>query len=125
LGVLRSTSVVGDIGEWLASAYYGAPREPHSNPGFDLRVSVGSEEAKLIEVKTLRQNAEDSYRRGSMGQITDGFTHLFAIRLLPSFLPEVAFEIPRDVIATHCPSGRMNLSRAIEKAADAVSGEAL
>lgn len=107
LGCVRSNELVGDLGEWIASAYYGRPLEPASNPNFDIRKG-----RKRVQVKTLRS---DYYRRGSMGRIQD-FTHLFAIRLGRDFLPQVAFEIPYRVVSELSPTGRMELSRRMETA---------
>lgn len=106
-GAVRSSDVVGDLGEWMAGLYYGVDLKPPSTPAYDL---VAGD--MLVQVKTLRS---DRYRRGSMGRLQTGFTHLLAIRLDRSFRPVIVYEIPRAVVEQHASStGRLELTKALE-----------
>jgi hypothetical protein len=49
LGIVRSRTLVGDLGEALAARYYGVELEPPFTPGYGL-VADG----RRVQVKTLR-----------------------------------------------------------------------
>jgi hypothetical protein len=75
LGVIRSRSLVCDLGEAIAAAYYGVTLAPPATPGYDLETTDG----RRVQVKTLRCTATNV--RNSIGVLREPYDVLFAIRL--------------------------------------------
>ncbi|CAB4940560.1 unannotated protein [freshwater metagenome] len=89
----RSRSTVGEYGELIASAYYGAPLAPASTQGYDLV----NRDGRRVSVKTLRSTPEN--RRTRIPAVHEPYDLLFALRIDEDFVPEEALEIPRSSIA--------------------------
>jgi hypothetical protein len=92
LGAIRSHSLVGDLGEALASSFYGVGLEPPSTPGYDLITP----ENLRVQVRTLRCSKHNFRTR--IGRLREPYDVLLAIRLDEEYAPTEALEIPREVI---------------------------
>lgn len=105
LGVIRSRTLVGDLGEGLAAAFYGVPLPPPSNPGFDLTNKDGLN----VQVRTLRCTPENY--RTSIGPMREPYDLLFAIRLDEDYAPLEAIEAPRAVVEDFYGRGRVTWTK--------------
>ena len=100
LGVVRSRRLVADIGEALASRFYGAPLVTNANePGYDLAAPDG----RLVQVRALR--SEPHRERTLMGVMKEPYDALFAVKLSVDYEPLRAIEVPRAVLEAHYPHG--------------------
>lgn len=108
LGVVRTRSLVGDLGETLAARFYGVQLEPPSTPGFDLRTRDG----QRVQVRTLRCTPENL--RTTVGTPNRSYDLLFAIRLDAEYRPIEAIEIPREVIEEYFGEGRVSWTQRLE-----------
>lgn len=100
LGVVRSRRLVADIGEALASRFYGAPLVTNANePGYDLVAPDG----RLVQVRALR--SEPHRERTLMGVMKEPYDALFAVKLSVDYEPLRAIEVPRAVLEAHYPHG--------------------
>lgn len=109
LGVVRSRSLVGDLGEVLAVRFYGVQLEPPSAPGFDLRTPGG----QRVQVRTLRCTPENF--RTTVGTPNGPYDLLFAIRLDEEYQPIEAIEVPREVIEEYFGKGRVSWTRQLAR----------
>jgi hypothetical protein len=103
----RSRGLVGEYGELVAEALYGATarRASASQPGYDLEV----EGVGLVQVKTLRSTPANP--RASMGVLREPYDALFALRLGVDYQPTVAWLIPRSAVeAVYSPGVRTSLT---------------
>jgi hypothetical protein len=117
LRVVRSRRLVADLGEELASRYYGVPLASNANErGFDLIASDG----RRIQVRALR--SEPSRERTLMGVMREPYDALFAVKFTVDYEPRApskcrgqsssatirtlrAIEVPRAVLERHYPHG--------------------
>lgn len=60
-GLLRSNSLVGDVGEWIAARHYGVPLAKTRTQGYDLVIADG----RCVQVKTLKDGNDG--RRSEAG----------------------------------------------------------
>ena len=111
LGVLRSRTLVGDLGEQYAADFYGvqidaeARRERH----YDLIDRAG----RRIEVKTLRSTPGN--KRASIPPLLGDYDVLLAIRLREDYTAWYAIEVPREVVERNYPRGtRVSWTRKLE-----------
>src|SRR4051812_7992905 len=86
LGVVRSRVLVGDLGEALAAAYYGADLAPQFTEGYDLIDRHG----RRVQVKTLR--GTPTRPRTIIGEIRQPCDVVLAIRLDFDYSPAEAIE---------------------------------
>lgn len=91
-GLLRSNNLVGDVGEWIASRYYGVPLAKTRTQGYDLITN----DDKRVQVKTLRDGNDG--RRSEAGRVLGPCDIVLLIRLAPDYTPVVALEIPFSVV---------------------------
>lgn len=105
LGVIRSRTLVGDLGEALAAAFYGVPLPRPSNPGYDLTNLDGLN----VQVRTLRCTPENF--RTSIGVMREPYDVLFAIRLDEDYGPLEAIEAPRDAVEHFFGRGRVTWTK--------------
>lgn len=105
LGVIRSRTLVGDLGEGLAAAFYGVPLPRKSNPGFDLIDKDGLR----VQVRILRCKPENF--RTSIGQMREPYDILFAIRFDESYAPLEAIEAPRAAVEDFFGLGRVTWTK--------------
>lgn len=103
----RSRGLVGEYGELVAEALYGARarRAAPSQPGYDLQVDgLG-----LVQVKTLRSTPTNP--RASMGVLREPYDVLHALRLGVSYEPTGGWLIPRRAVeAVYAPGKRTSLT---------------
>lgn len=92
LGVVRSRTFVGDLGEQLVADYYGVDLEPPSTPGFDLC----NRDGKRVQVRTLRSTTENY--RTTIGYQKEPYDQLFVVRLDEDYRPTVGLEVARRAI---------------------------
>lgn len=94
-GLLRTNSLVGDVGEWVAAKYYGVKLAPTITRGYDLIALDG----RRVQVKTLRDGNDG--RRYEAGKVLGPCDALLMIRLAPDYTPvgglEVDFEVIQEV----------------------------
>ena len=102
LGVVRSRTLVGDLGEALAARFYGVDLAPASTPGYDLVTREGAR----VQVKTLRTTPGNW--RTSMGVMGRPYDLVLAIRLDEDYRPLEAIEVPREVLEERYGSGRVS-----------------
>lgn len=97
----RSRGLVGEYGELIVEALYGASaqRAPASQPGYDLDV----EGLGLVQVKTLRSTPANP--RTSMGVLREPYDVLFALRLDVDYQPTAAWVLPRSAVEAVYPPG--------------------
>lgn len=121
LGVVRSRTFVGDLGEQLVADYYGVDLEPPSTPGFDLR----RKDKKRVQVRTLRSTS-DNYRT-TIGHQKEPYDFIFVLRLDEDYKPTVGLEVPRKAIKELFGDRRITWTRSLEQHASAkrVTGELL
>jgi hypothetical protein len=105
LGVIRSRTLVGDLGEALAAAFYGVPLPPPSNPGFD----VTRHDGLRVQVRALRCTPENF--RTSIGVMREPHDVLFAIRLDEDYAPLEAIEAPREAVERFFGRGRVTWTK--------------
>lgn len=105
LGVIRSRTLVGDLGEALAAGFYGVPLPPRSNPGFDLTRRDGVR----VQIRTLRCTPENF--RTSIGVMREPYDVLFAIRLDEDYAPLEAIEAPREAVEHFFGRGRVTWTK--------------
>jgi hypothetical protein len=91
LGVIRSHTLVGDLGELIAARYYCVDLPSPFTPGYDLVDRQGNR----VQVKTLR--ATPTRPRTIIGDVRDPCDVVLAIRLDFDYAPTEAIEIPRAV----------------------------
>lgn len=91
-GLLRSNSLVGDVGEWIAARYYGVQLAQTRTQGYDLITSDG----RRVQVKTLKDGNDG--RRTEAGQVLGPCDTVMLIRLAPSYVPVEALEFPFTVV---------------------------
>lgn len=109
LGAIRSRSILGEIGEEMAAAYYQAERALGSNPGYDIVLSDGTR----VRVKTLRSTPTN--RRTSIGVLQPDYDKLLAIRLNADYEPCDVIEVPKEVVQEHFGQGRVSWTRRLER----------
>lgn len=102
LGVVRSRSLVGDLGEVVAARFYGVQLELPSTRGFDLRTRDG----KRVPVRTLRCTPENY--RTTVGTPNGPYDLLFAVRLDEEYRSMEAIEVPREVVEEYFGGGRVS-----------------
>jgi hypothetical protein len=91
-GLLRSNNLVGDVGEWIASRYYGVPLAKTRTQGYDLVTASGL----CVQVKTLKDGNDG--RRIEAGRVLGPCDMLMMIRLSPDFTPLAAVETDFEVV---------------------------
>ena len=100
LGVVRSKRLVADLGEEIASRFYGVPLVGNANePGYDLIARDG----RLVQVRALRSTP--TRERSVMQAMKDPYDVLFAVKLTVDYEPVRAIEVPRAVLERHYPHG--------------------
>jgi hypothetical protein len=109
LGVVRSRSVVADLGESMAAAYYGVELEPPGTPGYDLIDKRG----RKIQVRTLQSTARV---RRDLGRMKDPCDALLAIRLDEDYESAEAIEVARKFLPG--PGERFRWTSKLEGNAD-------
>lgn len=91
-GLLRSNSLVGDVGEWIAARHYGVPLAKTRTQGYDLVIADG----RCVQVKTLKDGNDG--RRSEAGRVLGPCDMLLMIRLAPDFTPLAAIEVDFSVV---------------------------
>jgi hypothetical protein len=109
LEVVRSRSVVGDLGESMAAAYYGVELPLPSTPGYDLV----DKRDRRIQVRTLHCAA---HLRRDLGRMKDPCDALLAIRLNEDYEPAEAIEVARNLLPA--TGERFRWTRELEENAD-------
>lgn len=100
LGVIRSKRLVADLGEAIASRFYGAPLVDNANErGYDLITPDG----RRVQVRALRSTP--TRERSVMGAMKEPYDVLFAVKLTVDYEPLRAIEVPRAVLEAHYPHG--------------------
>jgi hypothetical protein len=100
LGVVRSKRLVADLGEALASRFYGVSLVDNANePGYDLITRSG----QRVQVRALR--ATPTRERSVMGAMKEPYDVLFAVKLTVDYEPLRAIEVPRAVLECYYPHG--------------------
>ncbi len=112
LGVIRSRTLVGDLGEAYAAAYYGSELCRPSQPGYDLVTQ--DKDRHRVEVRTLRSTVTRNDRT-TIGTLGGSYDRLFALRLDENYDVVEAFEIRREVVEEYFGDGRVSLTRKLEK----------
>ena len=120
----RSRGLVGEYGELVAEALYGASarRAAPSQPGYDLQV----EGLGLVQVKTLRSTPANP--RASMGVLREPYEVLLALRLGVGYEPTGAWLIPRRAVeAVYAPGKRTSLTATLlrQRGVEAISMSSL
>lgn len=97
-GLLRTNSLVGDVGEWVAARYYGVELADTVTRGYDLTIADG----RRVQVKTLKDGNDG--RRTEAGRVLGPCDVLLIIRLALDYTPleaiEVDFAVVKEVFGT-------------------------
>lgn len=104
-GVLRTNSLVGDVGEWVAARYYGVKLANTVTRGFDLITADG----RRVQVKTLRDGNDG--RRTEAGRVLGPCDLLLIVRLAPDYTPLGAIEVDLQVVQEVFGAGPVRWSR--------------
>jgi hypothetical protein len=114
LGVVRSKRLVADLGEAIASRFYGVPLVDNANePGYDLIARDG----RRIQVRSLRSTP--SRERSVMGAMKEPYDALFAVKFTVDYEPLRAIEVPRSVLERYYPHAvRTHWTKRLEADAD-------
>ncbi len=123
LGVVRSKRLVADLGEEIASRFYGVPLVDNANePGYDLIARDG----QRVQVRAPRSTP--TRERSVMGMMKEPYDVLFAVTLTVDYEPLRAIEVPRAVLERYYPHGSgAHWTKRLEADADVrrISGEEL
>jgi hypothetical protein len=100
LGVVRSKRLVADLGEEIASGFYGVSLVDNANePGYDLIAPDG----RCVQVRALRSTP--TRERSVMQVMKEPYDVLFAVKLTVDYEPLRAIEVPRAVLERYYPHG--------------------
>lgn len=100
LRAVRSRRLVADLGEEIASRFYGVPLAENANePGYDLVARDG----RRIQVRALR--SEPRRERTLMGIMKEPYDTLFAVKFTVDYEPMRAIEVPRAALELLYPHG--------------------